>query len=218
MGKKANIIFKSVHKTKDWNSNWYSDLHNYGHIFKKDYFIYTYFKSLKELNQKHNLESCCFRIIRIFKDTILELTLIKKQKTSFDLNLSKKFNISDIKWNLLLKINQVFKLEKNLIVFSKQKTGITAKYIALFIARLIEKRLRFKSAIIQRFLKKVTKKFNGLQIKCKGRINNADRAASEQISFGSIPMQSFAAELDFGLAIANTSKGLQSIKVWTCKI
>lgn len=218
MGKKANIIFRNINRTRDWNSNWYSDLHNYSYVFKQDYFLYTYFKSLKELNQKHNLECCCFRIIRLFKITVLELILIKKQKTPFDLSLNPKLNISVIKWNLLLKINQVFKLEKNFIIFSKQKTEITSKYIALFIAKLVEKRLRFKSTIVQQFLKKVSKKFNGLQIKCKGRINNVDRAGSEQILFGSIPLQSFAVELDFGFAIANTSKGLQSVKVWTCKI
>lgn len=215
MGKKANVNFRYVNKTKTWNSNWYSDLINYGYIFKKDYFIYIYFQSLKELKQ--NLELCCFRIIRTSSNTIIELVLAKKLKNPFDFDLNKKFLTSEFKWSLLLNIGRLFFSESNLKVFSKQKVKFSSKYVALIVAKLIEKRMKFKGSLIQRFLIKISQKLKGLQIKCKGRINNVDRAATEQITFGSTPMQSFNVELDYGFAIANTQKGLQSIKVWICK-
>ena len=53
-----------------------------------------------------------------------------------------------------------------------------------------------------------------MRVLCKGRLGGADMASSDFISVGSIPFQTLKAKIDYGFSVANTPKGLQSIKVW----
>lgn len=78
----------------------------------------------------------------------------------------------------------------------------------------IEKRLKFKSNTTKVFLKKIASYNIGLKVKCKGRLNNVDMAKSESIIEGKIPLQSFSKSISYGFCVANTLKGLQSIKIW----
>jgi small subunit ribosomal protein S3 len=76
----------------------------------------------------------------------------------------------------------------------------------------LEKRVRFESKTIRMLIKKIS--CTGIRILCKGRLNFRDRAKKSQIAFGSIPLQTIKANIDYSCIIANTAKGLQSIKVW----
>jgi small subunit ribosomal protein S3 len=89
--------------------------------------------------------------------------------------------------------------------------------IAFKIACLIEKRIKFRSKIVKTLLKNVKKCCKGIYVQCTGRINNVDMAKSDKLYIGSVPLQSINANIDYSLVIANTAKGLQSIKVWVCK-
>ena len=55
---------------------------------------------------------------------------------------------------------------------------------------------------------------NGVKVSCKGRLNGVDMADSDCMSLGSIPFQTFKANIDYGFSVANTAKGLLSVKVW----
>ena len=89
--------------------------------------------------------------------------------------------------------------------------------IALKIARLIERRIKFRSKFIKILLKKIKRNSKGVYVQCKGRINNVDMAKVDKLYLGSLPLQSLNLSISYGLVIANTFKGLQSIKVWICK-
>ena len=89
--------------------------------------------------------------------------------------------------------------------------------IALKIAKLIEKRIKFRSKLIKTLLKKIRNKSKGIYVQCKGRINNVDMAKVDKLYLGSIPLQSLDLSISYGLVIANTFKGLQSVKVWISK-
>jgi small subunit ribosomal protein S3 len=89
--------------------------------------------------------------------------------------------------------------------------------IALKIANLIEKRIKFRSKIVKTLIKKVKDNARGIYVQCTGRINNVDMARVDKLYLGSVPLQSIKAYIDYAFVVANTSKGLQSIKVWVCK-
>lgn len=217
MGKKTNTISLHINRRKDWNSVWFSDLTNYGYVFKKDYFLYLYLKSLKELNYQIDFECFCYRVVRVSNIAIVDLVLSKKEKQLIDFSFKKTQNVLEFKWFLFSSLNRFLKQEKELKIFSKRRTTTSAKYVALLIGRLIEKRVKFKSTLIYRFLKHKVKRLNGIDVRCKGRLNGVDRASSDRMIFGSVPSQSFDVFIDYGFAIANTLKGLQSIKVWVFK-
>jgi len=89
--------------------------------------------------------------------------------------------------------------------------------IALKIARFIETRVKFRSKLVKTLIKKVKDNSKGVYVQCTGRINNVDMAKTDKLFLGSVPLQSFKSLIDYGFVIANTNKGLQSIKVWIYK-
>jgi small subunit ribosomal protein S3 len=55
---------------------------------------------------------------------------------------------------------------------------------------------------------------SGVKVLCKGRLNGADMASQDFLSVGSIPFQTLKAKISYGFSVANTAKGLQSLKIW----
>ena len=95
-----------------------------------------------------------------------------------------------------------------------QKNGFN---IALKIAQFLERRIKFRSKIIKTLIKKAKENCKGIYVECTGRINNVDMARVDKLYMGSIPLQSVKASISHGFVVANTIKGLQSIKVWICQ-
>lgn len=202
----------SLHLLQNKNSNsiWYIDYDFYFSVFEQDFVIYNYLRAKSNvkyniLKRKHVyqfeiLKSCVYRIK---KSIILNLELIyyrylKKQYVKYFLN------------EIFIQLKKSFKQNKFFITY---KIGNhTAKFIALQIGVLLEKRIKFKSKIVEKIIKNVS--CQGLRIICKGRLNFIDRAKKDYFVINSVPKQKLDAKIDYGFIIANTKKGLQSIKVW----
>lgn len=54
----------------------------------------------------------------------------------------------------------------------------------------------------------------GCRIRLSGRLAGADMARTEAAQFGSIPLQTLRADIDYGTAVARTTHGVIGIKVW----
>lgn len=213
MGQLSNTIGLHLVQTKTSNSFWYADYCLYSLILREDIIIYSYLRA--QLNTKYNLlkrqffykiEITQFCIYRARKVIILSLHLIYLKKKSF------KKDISFFIVNLLTKLPQIVYPAKSFFLLSYKIGKPNAKFFALRIGLLLEKRVKFRSKTVNELLKKSP--FLGIRVRCKGRLNFVDRARRDQIVLGSVPLQSFQAIIDYGCAIANTKKGLQSIKVW----
>jgi ribosomal protein S3 len=101
---------------------------------------------------------------------------------------------------------------KNNFFLSYKVGKHNAKFNAFRIATLLEKRIKFRSKVIKNLIKNTNSL--GIRVICKGRLNFVDRARKDQISIGSVPLQVFDANIDYSVVVANTKKGLQSIKIW----
>lgn len=216
MGQITNISNLHLLKNKNANSFWYADYNFYSIIFEKDFLIYIYLRSQSKLRfnvlkRKHLYEIEIIRscIYRTNKRIILNLELIYFKNKYFKTENIKRFTIS-----IYRNIKYILCDKNNLLIFYKISV-YTAKFIALRIATVLEKRIKFRSKIIEKIIK--LPNFSGIRVNCKGRLNFIDRAKCDQIAYGSVPLQIFSANIDYGLAIANTKKGLQSVKVWVFK-
>lgn len=214
MGQKTNSNSLNLLKNKTWNSFSYVDYCNYFVIFKEDFYIYLYLRS--QLKLKYDL----FKKRHIYQIEILKSFIYRTNK-NFILNLHliylkrKRFTKKDIKFFLkvvIVKIKKLlnYKTKKLLISYKVQKS--TAFFIALQIGACIENRVRFKSKTIEKLIQQF--KSLGIKVISKGRLNFVDRARKEQNLFNSVPLQKIQANIDYGFIVANTKKGLQSIKVW----
>jgi small subunit ribosomal protein S3 len=212
MGQKAIINSLHVLQNKNWNSLCYVEYNHYKAIFTKDLACYLYLRAQSKLNfnvlkRKHiyQIEIRKSLIYHTKKGIILNLHLVYLK------NLKKQFIHRFIK-SLLSDMKKIFNYKNNELLLSYKVGKNTALFTALKIASLIEKRIKFQSNTVDKCIKTIKSK--GVRVVCKGRLNFVDRAKKDFISFGPVPLQTLSANIDYGLIIANTKKGLQSIKVW----
>ena len=57
----------------------------------------------------------------------------------------------------------------------------------------------------------------GIKILCSGRLGGAEIARKEKVMVGRVPLHTLRAEIDYGVAEANTTFGKIGIKVWIFK-
>ncbi|MCX6809069.1 MAG: 30S ribosomal protein S3 [Candidatus Berkelbacteria bacterium] len=89
-----------------------------------------------------------------------------------------------------------------------------ASIIAQNIASQIEKRLPFRRAMKQAVEKAKSAGVKGVKIQISGRLNGADIARSEKLSFGTVPLGTFKSDIDYKYITALTTFGIIGIKVW----
>lgn len=90
-----------------------------------------------------------------------------------------------------------------------------AKIISLSIAEALEKRLPFRRVMKQTVEKVASlRDVKGIRIVLGGRLGGAEIARSEELKRGSIPLQTFRADVDFARERAHLPYGDIGIKVW----
>lgn len=206
MGQKANI--NSLHLTRniDWNSVWYSNEREYRSMLVEDITILNYLKSCDVLNK--GSEVLKVRICRISKNIVIDIQSTNSLQTD-SLSLLKKV-VANLK-KYFLGFERVFIVSK---VLNSNELKVDSVHISKKIAGLIENRVRFKSYLIKNLINQTAEVCKGIKVSCKGRMNGADMASSDFLTVGSIPFQTLKAKINYGFSVANTPKGLMSIKVW----
>ncbi len=90
-----------------------------------------------------------------------------------------------------------------------------AAIVAYMIAEGLEKRLTFRRVIKQTIEKVIaTRGVLGARIVLSGRLGGAEIARTEELKRGSIPLQTFRADIDFARERAHMPYGDVGIKVW----
>ena len=107
------------------------------------------------------------------------------------------------------------KIQINII--EVKKPDADAAIIAQSVASQIERRIPFKRAMKQTIEKAKTSGVKGIKIQLSGRLNGADIARSEKLSFGTVPLSTFKSEIDYKYLTALTTYGIIGIKVWIFK-
>jgi small subunit ribosomal protein S3 len=158
------------------------------------------------LNEKSEIIK--IRVCRISKDLVINLQLTKALNIDYPILL--KTLVVDLK-KIFPSVGRIFIVSR---ILTDNELRIEPIFLSKKIAKLIENRTRFKSLVIKRLLTQTSDVCNGIKVLCKGRLNGADMAGSDFLSLGSIPFQTLDAKIAYGFSVANTPKGLQSIKVW----
>ena len=206
MGQKANINSLQLSNDKDWNSVWYANEKDYPNILSEDLVLLNYLRSCFILNEKSEIIK--IRVCRISKDLVINLQLTKALNIDYPILL--KTLVVDLK-KIFPSVGRIFIVSR---ILTDNELRIEPIFLSKKIAKLIENRTRFKSLVIKRLLTQTSDVCNGIKVLCKGRLNGADMAGSDFLSLGSIPFQTLDAKIAYGFSVANTPKGLQSIKVW----
>ena len=113
--------------------------------------------------------------------------------------------------NLKLPRPEDFKLE----IVEVGNPEADAAIVAYMVAEGLEKRMPYRR-VIKQVMEKVmsARGVEGARIVVAGRLGGADIARSEELKRGSIPLQTFRADIDFARERATLSYGVLGIKVW----
>lgn len=117
---------------------------------------------------------------------------------------------------------------RNFIRFFQRKTGkqysVFLKFIknpfedavliAKFIGEQLQKRMPFRRAMKQTFLKVENTSIKGIKIQVSGRLNGVEIARSEWKRNGQVPLHTLRAKIDYTHHYVETVYGIIGIKIW----
>lgn len=207
MGQKVNPIGIRLGITRDWSSKWYAATRNFPS------FVYTDFV-VREMLKKKLAEASVSRIqieraarkVNITIHTARPGVVIGKkgediEKLRAEAAKLMKMPVADVRIN----ITEI------------RKPELDATLIAESIAQQLERRVMFRRAMKRAVTNTMRIGALGVKIRLSGRLNGAEIARTEWVREGRIPLHTFRADIDYGLAEAKTTYGIIGVKVWVFK-
>jgi small subunit ribosomal protein S3 len=98
-----------------------------------------------------------------------------------------------------------------------RKPELDAQLVADGIAQQLERRVMFRRAMKRAVTSTMRLGAEGIKVKVGGRLNGAEIARSEWYREGRVPLHTLRADIDYGVAEANTTYGIIGVKVWIFK-
>ena len=119
-------------------------------------------------------------------------------------------------------------LKKKLVkeFFRGKKTGLSVNVVEVSRPSLsanivmqgmiadIEKRMPFRRVLKQNIERTQKAGAHGVKVTVSGRLNGAEIARRESLSWGSVPLQNLRADIDYASDFAHTMFGAVGVKVW----
>ncbi len=204
MGQKVHPIGIRLGITKDWCSTWYAESHNYADYVYQDYKIRTFLKTkLKDAS-----------VSRIQIDRPAKRASITIHTARPGIVIGKKGeDIEKLRIEVAKLLGMVLP-DVRLNISEIRKPELDALLVAEGIAQQLERRVQFRRAMRRAVTNTMRVGAGGIKVKVAGRLNGAEIARSEWYREGRVPLHTFRADIDYGLAEAKTTYGIIGVKVW----
>jgi len=107
-----------------------------------------------------------------------------------------------------------FGQEVQVYIVEIKRPEAEAQLVAENIAFQLERRVAFRRAMKRAVQGAMRMGAKGVRINCSGRLGGADIARMEWYREGRVPLHTLRADIDYGVAEANTTYGIIGVKVW----
>ncbi len=190
--------------TKDWRSRWYAEKRDFGAMLKEDVDIRALVSErLKDAAVSDiYIERYANRIRVTIKSARPGLVIGRKGE---DLDKLRAVLAKMTKKEVYIEIAEV------------KKPDLDATLVAANVAMQLERRVSHRRAMKRALQMAMENGALGIKILVAGRLNGAEIARSENYKEGKIPLHTLRADIDYGVAEANTMAGIIGIKVWICR-
>lgn len=124
--------------------------------------------------------------------------------------------IEDLKKKLLKKFfpGRSKDVQLHLSVQEVGRPSLEANLVCQAIVEDLERRVRFRRALKQAIQRVRKAGALGVKIAVSGRLNGAEIARREWLSWGKIPLTNLRADIDYAQGMARTTAGAIGVKVW----
>ena len=207
MGQKVNPLGIRLGITRDWVSKWYAGKRLFPQLVHTDHLVREFLKKrLSEASVSRVLIERAAKRVNITIQTARPGIVIGKKGEDIE-----KLRAETAKL-LAMQINDV-----RLNIAEIRKPELDAQLVAEGIAQQIEKRVMFRRAMKRAVMSTMRSGALGVKVRLAGRLNGAEIARTEWVREGRVPLHTFRADIDYGLAEARTTYGVIGVKVWIFK-
>jgi small subunit ribosomal protein S3 len=204
MGHKVNPVSLRLGINRTWDSRWFAARQDYGKLLHEDIKMRAMLMDrLKAAGISRVVIERPHRKCRVTIYTARPGVIIGKKGADIEKLRQEliKMTTSDVHLNIV----------------EIRKPEIDAKLIAENIAQQLERRVAFRRAMKRAVQSALRLGAGGIRINCAGRLGGAEIARTEWYREGRVPLHTLRADVDYGVATAQTAYGACGIKVWVFK-
>jgi len=204
MGQKVCPIGLRLGITQGWKSLWYADRKDFGTLLVEDQ------KIRKIIKKSYGFAGIpCISIERTRRDAKVTLYTARPGliigRKGAEVDKLKEEIQKFIGREVVIKIKEITKPE------------LYAQLVAENIAEQLEKRAAFRRTMKKAMDASIDAGALGVKMQVAGRLGGAEIARTEKMAFGSVPLHTLRADVDYGFAEAKTTYGVIGVKVWIYK-
>jgi len=207
MGQKVNPVGIRLGITRDWTSKWFANTRNYAAYVHQDWQVREFLK--KKLSEAS--------VSRIHIERAARKANITINTARPGVVIGKKGEDIERLRGEVAKMMGMAVTDVRLNIAEIRKPEIDAQLVAEGIAQQIERRVMFRRAMKRAVMNTMRSGALGVKVRVSGRLNGSEIARTEWSREGRIPLHTFRAEIDYGLAEARTTYGVIGVKVWVFK-
>lgn len=207
MGQKVNPFGIRLGITRDWMSKWYAGKKQFPVHVHTDFRVREFLTGkLRDASvSRIQIERAAKKVNITIQTARPGIVIGKKgediEKLRQDVARLLGMPVSDVRLNIA----------------EIRKPELDAKLVADGIAQQIEKRVMFRRAMKRAVMSTMRSGALGVKVRVSGRLNGSEIARTEWYREGRIPLHTFRADIDYGLAEARTTYGVIGVKVWIFK-
>jgi small subunit ribosomal protein S3 len=207
MGQKVNPVGIRLGITRDWSSKWYASTKNFPANVYADHVVREFLKKkLVEASVSRVQIERAARKVNITIHTARPGIVIGKKGEDIEKLRAQVAKMIDSPiTNVRINISEI------------RKPELDAQLVAEGIAQQLERRVMFRRAMKRAVTNTMRIGALGIKVRVSGRLNGAEIARTEWYREGRIPLHTFRADIDYGLAEAKTTYGVIGVKVWIFK-
>ena len=203
MGQKVNPIGLRLGINRTWDSRWYADA-SYADLLHQDLKLRKYlFERLSQAGVSKVVVERPAKTARITIHTARPGVVIGKKGQDIE--------------KLRAEIAKLTNSDVHLNIVEIRKPEIDAKLVAENIAQQLMRRVAFRRAMKRSVQSAMRLGAQGIRINCGGRLGGAEIARMDWSREGRVPLHTLRADIDYGVATANTTYGACGVKVWVYK-
>jgi small subunit ribosomal protein S3 len=207
MGQKVNPIGIRLGITREWTSKWYASTKNFpAHVYT-DHLVREFLKKrLVEASVSRIQIERAARRVNITIHTARPGIVIGKKGEDIEKLRAQVSKLMEMPVaNVRINISEI------------RKPELDAQLVADGIAQQLERRVMFRRAMKRAVTNTMRIGALGIKVRVSGRLNGSEIARTESYREGRVPLHTFRADIDYGLAEARTTYGVIGVKIWIFK-
>lgn len=201
MGQKVNPIGIRLGIVRNEDSVWYANSKNYADYLNADLKVRSYLKD--------KLSGAAISRIKIERPAKNAKITIYSARPG--VIIGKKGGDID---TLRKEVSNIIGVPTHINIEEIRKPDLDAKLVAETVANQLERRIMFRKAMKRAVQNTMRAGALGVKMSVSGRLGGTEIARTEWYREGRVPLHTFRADIDYGLAEAKTTYGVIGVKVW----